>query len=159
MTQVLAIYGAVVGTASLFWNLYTGLRDRPRITVFAGPDDPARADLRAPNDTDPRFLVHVQNRGRRPVAIERVWYSLLSTGAAKHLLTDRHDRGTQFVAEGESHTFELSIRDVRPDDVDGIVVETQDGRKWTGRYDRSAQPISWHQLDQPPRNSPKERLK
>ncbi len=145
LTHLLAIYGALVGTAALLWNVYIALRDRARIKVFAGPDDPARKDVRPATDTEPRLLVHVQNRGRRTVAIERIWYTRKSTGAVKHLLTDRFDNGTEFVAEGQSITHELYCRDVGPDDLDRIVAEAQDGRKWSGTYHLAAKPVRWNE--------------
>ncbi|HEX9660129.1 MAG TPA: hypothetical protein VGA18_07500 [Rhodothermales bacterium] len=115
------------------------LRDRARIKVFAAPFDPARGDIGP--DTKPCFVVYVQNRGRRIVAIERIWYTRHSTGSVKHLFTDRFDHGTQFVPEGQSFTFEL---DFDPDDLDIVVVEAQDGRRWSGNYDRTAKPLRWN---------------
>jgi hypothetical protein len=143
LTQGLAIYGALVGTGALVWNVYTGLRDRGRNRVWAGPDDPARKDVRLPTDTEPRFLVHVENGGRRDVAIERIWYTQHSTGAVKHLLTDRHDKGTEVVSEGRRLAYELLFAAVTPDDLDEIVVEAQDGRQWSGRYDRTTKSLQW----------------
>ena len=103
LTSLLAVYGALVGTAALLWNVYVALRDRAWIKVMAGPFDPARADVRSA--TEPCFVVYVQNRGRRIVAIERIWFTRRSTGATKHLYTDRFDKETQFIPEGESITF------------------------------------------------------
>jgi len=142
--NLLVAYGAVVGTAGLLVSIYVALRDRPRLSVYAGPDDPARDDVRLATDRDPRFLVHVMNRGRRPVAIERIWYTSRKSGKVRHLLTDRFDQGTQTVSEGNSLTYELHFRDVTPTDLRAVFVEAQDGRRWRGKYDRRAKQLRWN---------------
>ena len=141
---VTAIYAAIIGTAGFLLSLYLALRDRARLEVAAGPDDPARKDIRPDHDTEPRFLVHIRNRGRRPVSIERIWYTRYSTGKVRHLLSDRFDFGTEVIGEGESSTHELYFRDVTPEDLGKIVVESQDGRKWSGKYDIKAKPFRWN---------------
>jgi hypothetical protein len=144
LTRLLAVYGAVIGTAALAWNVFIAVRDRARLKVFAGPDDPARRDVRPSHDTDARFLVHVQNRGRRSIAVERIWYTRRSMPGVTYLLTDRFDMGTEHLGEGESLTHEIYLRTVSPDDLDKIVVEAQDGRSWSGRYDKKAKPARWN---------------
>lgn len=141
----LAPYGAVVGTAALLLSLYLARRDRAVLEVFAGPDDPARREVYPATDGAARILVHVRNRGRRPVTLERVWYTRHSTGKVRHLLTDRYDRGPEVVNEGESVIHELSSRDVTPDDLRQIVAEAQDGRKWRGKYRSRLKPKRWNQ--------------
>ena len=144
LTQMLAFVGAVTGPLGLGLGIYVALRDTARIVVFAGPDDPARRDLRPPSDSEPRSIIHVRNLGRRPVAIERVWYTKRSTGSTKHLLTDRFDAGTQYVREGESLTYERRRRNAPPEDLRSIVVEAQDGSTWRGGYDAHALPMRWN---------------
>lgn len=141
----LSAYAAVVGTAGFFLSLYLALRDRAKLEVFAGPDDPARSDVHPPIEGASRILVHVRNRGRRPVALERIWYIRRSTGKTKHLLTDRYDRGPEVIGEGESVIHELYSWDVSPDDLRRIVVEAQDGRAWKGKYRASLAPARWNQ--------------
>jgi len=97
----------VVGTAGLLLSLFLAFRDRANLEVFAGPDDPARSDVHPPIDGAARILVHVRNRGRRSVTLERIWYTRRSTGKVKHLLTDRYDRGPEVIREGESVIHEL----------------------------------------------------
>lgn len=145
MTTPLAIYGAIIGTAGFLLSLHLAMRDRPMLEVSAGPDDPARNDLRPATDRAPRMLVHVRNRGRRPVAIERIWYTRVGSPKSPQLLTDRFDQGTQVIAEGHSETYELRFDTVTPDDLNLIVVESQDGRVWKGRYDKRARPMRWNQ--------------
>lgn len=142
--QWLAQYGAIVGTAGFLLSLYLTVRDRAKVEVFAGPDDPARADVHPPIDGASRILVHVRNRGRRAVTLERIWYTRRSTGKVRHLLTDRYDRGPEVIREGESTIHELYSWDVTPEDLDQIVVEAQDGRKWKGKYRSGLKPPRWN---------------
>ncbi len=138
----LPTYAAVVGTASFILSLYLARRDRASLEIFAGPDDPARADVHPSIDGAPRMLVHVRNRGRRTVALERIWYTRHSTGDARHLLTDRYDRGPEVIHGGESMIHEIS--NVPPQDLRQIVAEGQDGRKWKGVYRSRSKPIRWN---------------
>jgi hypothetical protein len=80
---LISAYAAVVSTAALAVSWYVALRDRADLEVIAGPDDPARRDIRAPHDTDPRFLVHVRNRGPRSISIDRIWFTRRSTGKVR----------------------------------------------------------------------------
>ena len=138
------MYGAIIGTAAFFHGVYVAVRDRAKIEVFAGPDDPARADVHPPISGASRILVHVRNRGRRTVTLERIWYTRRSTGKVTHLLTDRYDQGPEVIREGESTIHELYSWDVTPEDLDQIVVEAQDGRKWKGRYRSGLKPPRWN---------------
>ncbi len=68
ITQVIAGYAALVGTASLGWNVYLGLRDRGQLDI--------RASVREARQIAPGFpLIHsvvyvsVSNRGRRPLTL------------------------------------------------------------------------------------------
>jgi hypothetical protein len=142
--QWLALYAAIVGTAGFLLSLYLAFRDRAKVEVFAGPDDPARADVHPPIDGASRILVHVRNRGRRTVTLERIWYTRRSTGDVRHLLTDRYDQGPEVIHEGESTIHELYFWDVTPEDLGHIVVEAQDGRKWRGKYRSGLKPPRWN---------------
>jgi hypothetical protein len=141
----LPAYAAVVGTVGFLLSLILALRDRAKLEVFAGPDDPARGDVHPPINGATRILVHVRNRGRRAVTLERIWITRRSTGSTKHLVTDRYDRGPEVISEGESAIHELYSWDVTPDDLRQIVVETQDGRVWKGKYRASLKPARWNQ--------------
>jgi hypothetical protein len=127
LTTVLSVYGAIVGTGGLAVSIALARRDRARIQVFAGPDDPARAEVKSSSQSAPRFLIHARNRGRRAVAIERVWYTRKSTGPVRHLLTDHYDMGSQVLAEGEGLIWEMPFQSTTPDDLDCIVLEARDG--------------------------------
>ncbi len=144
-TTLFAIYGAAVGTAGFLLSLHLARRDRGVLRVFAGPDDPARREVHPVSDGQPRFLVHVQNIGRRPMSIDGIWYTKWSSGTVQHLLTDRYDKGTEVLREGESLVYDLSFAHVTPADVSSIVVQTQDGRSWKGNYDERTRPIKWNQ--------------
>jgi hypothetical protein len=147
-TQLLAqwvpIYAAIVGTGGLALSLHLAFRDRASLRIFAGPDDPARADLMAAGGERRCFLIHVQNRGRRAVSIERIWYTKHSTGKTRHLLTDRLDNGTQVIREGESIIHDVPEHDCTANDLALIVVEAQDGRSWKGTYNAHLSPPRWN---------------
>jgi len=140
LTTVLAIGGGIVGLSGLLLSVYVARRDRPSVELFAAPDDPARAEVQVRLPGERYFLVHARNRGRRPLSIERIWFQRRSTGKTRHLLTDRYDRGTQTLAEGQSLTWDITFSTVTPEDLELIVLESQDGRRFTGRYRRSAPP-------------------
>lgn len=140
----LALYGALVGTVGLGLSLYLAFRDRAKLKVFACLDDTALDDFRGPSDRGNKYLVVARNEGRRTVAIQRVWYRRRSTGKVKHLLTDRHDQGTQLLEEGRSLHWELDLRQVPPTDLKQVVLETQDGRRWKGRFDASVKRWAWN---------------
>ena len=72
ITTVLAVWGAVVSTSTLAWNLWKWRQEKPKIVARAttfGPDDPVGI----------RF--EVRNRGGRPTTIEEVRLFAYQPGA------------------------------------------------------------------------------
>ena len=92
-TLVIAVWGALVGTTSLAWNIYTALRDRGRLKVSAAlgwvVSGPAgrryvvrATDARLAGRTElggpPQLIVSVVNHGRRPLTVATLGVRLAS---------------------------------------------------------------------------------
>lgn len=142
--NVLALSSAIVAAVGVAVSVFPTIRDRASVKVFARPDDAALDDFRDSSEKGNKYLVIALNRGRRTVAIQRIWYQRKSTGEVQHLLTDRHDQGTQLLEEGRSLHWELDVRNVPPNDLKDIVLEAQDGRRWKGAYDKKAKRLEWN---------------
>lgn len=122
MTDALALYGAIIGTAAALgalWNIYSGMRDRARLTIkvvagLIGAAQPIRC-----------LGIEASNVGRRPATLQS--YRLLARdgrgfvlmvglaqryGAAGTLI-DQTLTTPRRLAEGEQHTFLWPLEVVR----------------------------------------------
>lgn len=95
LTPAIAVYGAVVATCALAWNIYIGLRDRSAVRVEV------RRGLLPTVDPDRlMILLEAVNRGRRPVTLTAVGLRLSDGG--NFFLTKA--RLPVELTEGQSHT-------------------------------------------------------
>ncbi len=62
-TTALAVWGAVLGTLSFAWNVWTWLRSRPRIAV--------KVELREMLD-EAAICYEIRNRGDKPTTVEEI---------------------------------------------------------------------------------------
>lgn len=106
--EPLAIYGAIVATTVLCWNI---IRDRPRVIVNVGPALEGNEDHKG-------FSVAVINRGYRPVNLVHIGL-VLSGGfkygfdAASHnlpILLPQQDRYTTFLEVDELREIRQKLK-------------------------------------------------
>ena len=147
MADALAIYGAAIGSAAAVgtaWNIYTGLRDRPRLKV-----SPSITRLTWTPDTLQCVGVEVANVGRRPINLQsctiessdrRAMFFLEGSfrrlGPMGSLAFESH-KVPKRLQEGESHTFLIPIATItdslaRDRTFHPMSVSVRDGtgRKW-----------------------------
>lgn len=97
VTLVLAVWGAVVGTLSLLWNIWTWSRNRPEIVATAELRDLPVGEL---------IFFEVRNRGSRPTTIEEVRLVKYLGGPMGWLGVAEH---VEFVSAKHRHTFKLPV--------------------------------------------------
>ncbi len=66
VARSIALYGAVVATAALLWNIYVGLRDRPGVRVRVSQGFFPGANM------GPMIFIVAINKGRRPLTLTGV---------------------------------------------------------------------------------------
>jgi hypothetical protein len=69
-TTWIALYGAVVGTASLLWNIYRHLTDKGRLKVYCYLGK--IVSERGPKDENDYLVYNVTNVGRKPIFVDKV---------------------------------------------------------------------------------------
>ena len=99
ITTILAIWGAVISTAALTWNIIRGLQDRRCLKV--------KAEIANIMPGDPNkyyFCITMTNAGRRPVNIVGCGGSRIKEGEGlKNFLMITRDL-PKMLKEGERHT-------------------------------------------------------
>jgi hypothetical protein len=150
MTDALALYGAIIGTAAALgalWNIYSGMRDRARLKVMV------RRELVgwAPHTVE-CLGIEVSNVGRRPVTVQSYKFQGNDgRGLIPPMLVDeRYGPIAQLLRqtittpkrlnEGEQHTFRWPLQVVIDSiaasptfRVIGIEVTDGTGRTWSHR--------------------------
>jgi hypothetical protein len=105
LARTVAIYGAAVATAALLWNVYVGLRDRSNVKVKV-----AHGFLTGgPNIGPVMILIEAMNKGRRPVTLTSVGFTL-PDGKTLVLMETRLPVD---LTEGKSHTERIPHNELR----------------------------------------------
>jgi hypothetical protein len=118
------VWGALLSTITLLWNLYRDFASRPKLRLFAGFGTSA-GPIAFGSNPNPYLTVTIANVGRRPITIIRC------------ALTEKDKSGRLFGVEqlprtiAESETFVVLAHawDVT-EKLDCIVVNDSSGREW-----------------------------
>jgi hypothetical protein len=128
-TKWIAVYGAIVATASIAVSLYVAFRDRAYIKIsltrgmkIKGPDSSSYD----PNKTYAN--ISVANRGRRPVTITHVSFQL--DGVNHLLLTDSFTQSARELTEGKSTSYLVQEDGIEWPRVRRIVISDATGRTY-----------------------------
>lgn len=129
--EVVAWYGAIVGTGSLVVSALNAWRDRAWIVVTARPGYRAK---NAPGYSPEKLyvLVVVANRGRRPVTISHVWVERTDS-KEKILLSDTFLQGNREVSEGKATQYLMDQTGVDLSTIKTVYAGDQAGRQWSAK--------------------------
>jgi len=105
-TLVIAIYGAILSTAAILWNIYNNLQDRPKIKVTARFGFTAQG----PETSDHMLFITAINKGRRSVYLSSFG---LRSGENDVLLVDRVTALPCELKGGSSHTEWFEVKKLR----------------------------------------------
>jgi hypothetical protein len=144
-TLVIALWGALTGTAALVIEFRQIRRDRPHIVVNPSYER-SYSDSFPPKIT---LIVTVANTGRRPVFLDEIWIRAAAPSLVKEVVWRARGRGwiplrhshlgrTQ-LSEGQSEEFRLELPvNLGPHQVRQIRVHDQSGREWLSpqRFDQ-----------------------
>ena len=99
-TSIIAIYGAILSTIAIGWNIYNNLQDRPKIEVKAS------IGFFTPDTSKTFFFVKAINKGKRPISLSSVGIRLQND---QDLINLKTFSLPSELNEGKSHTewFEL----------------------------------------------------
>lgn len=132
--EAVAWYAAIVATVGFILSAYMAYRDRaqlritvsPNMIALDGPEDEAGACL----------MVHIANRGRRPVTVDAVGLIPKDPTRGEFLLTDSVQPRTITEGKAESYLLRHSIledQEIHPEDLKRVIVRDQTGRIWGKR--------------------------
>jgi hypothetical protein len=142
LTGVLAIYGAVLSSIALGWNLYRDLHDRVRLRITArlrriaqsdvGPQLYAVApDLPVARKTEGLFVfVEVTNIGRRPVRWDGWGGDYNKPSAGKPSFAIIPVNLPKMLAEGEAHVEYTDTLHADIGNVKRIFIWDASGKHW-----------------------------
>ena len=109
LTELLAVTGALVGTAGLVLGILNFLRDRPKISVNLAWDMKSSGGARY--DPDKWYAaVRVANTGRRPIYISHASLRLPKGYAHTELLLSKGLAGSK-LAEGDPPKAYMAVQD------------------------------------------------
>jgi hypothetical protein len=146
VTELLAIWGAVLSSVTFGWNLLRDLRDRPSVVLQGTIGKIVHDKLGRPyflnmtyvekhgtrnSESKTQFKLTITNTGRRPVRIE-AWGGICDPKMSKDVNLRHMSIGLpKMLEEGESHD-ELSPEPLRilSDSVKSIVAWDSAGRDW-----------------------------
>ena len=69
LTGWIALYGAILSTIALFWNIYNEFKLRPRLEFYADIGQLVDAP-----DSRKRLILQFINRGQRPAVVFHIGY-------------------------------------------------------------------------------------
>lgn len=132
--EVVAWYAAIVATLGLIISGYMAYRDRADLRISVSPD---MIGLNGSDEEVEAYLmVHVANRGRRPVTVDGVGLIPRDPARGEFLLTGSVQPRTITEGKAESYLLRHSLlkaQGVQPTDFNKVVVRDQSGRIWKKR--------------------------
>jgi hypothetical protein len=107
ISSSIAIYGAIVGSISLFMHIYVALRDRARIIIQVYQNRKILGGGTAYDQSKTYIQIFVANRGRRPVTVEKVLFEYFKDKSSTpfSLLADSLRQGPKEITEGKSESY------------------------------------------------------
>jgi len=129
--EVVAWYGAIVGTGSLVVGALNAWRDRARVAVRARPGYRVQ---NAPGYSPDKLYVAVTvaNRGRRPVTISHVWMERADS-QEKILLSDSFLQGNREITEGKATQYLMDQAGLDLGTIKRVYAGDQAGRRWSAK--------------------------
>lgn len=106
LTAFLAVWGAILSSIGMGWNLYRDLSDRGRLRVTCYIGNIVSAV--GPSDPKDYLCWSVVNVGRRPIMVQHIG----GITSEKHFLVNSHTPLPKMLAPGESlteHTEDLLV--------------------------------------------------
>lgn len=134
--DVVAWYGAIVGTLAVIISGWVAWRDRARIVVTARVLPPIRP--RGPNDPTKDYIsINVANRGRRPKTIDLVGFKHRTSGRTKNVLAvDSASKGPQELTEGRSLSWLVEYGGIDLEDIEYAWASDQTGKEFRGKLEK-----------------------
>jgi hypothetical protein len=131
--EVVAWYGAIVGTGSLGVSGLNAWRDRARIVVTARPGYRVK---NAPGYSPDKLYVAVTvaNRGRRPVTISHVWVEKADSTKQKILLDDSI-HGPREITEGKAAQYLMDQTGLDRTTIKRVYAGDMAGRQWSTKFE------------------------
>jgi len=97
-TAILAVYGAILATVVLLWDVVKYVRDRPGLMVKVD-----HHVLVGPQLSEHKIGIYMVNTGKRPLTVVASGFRL-STQAEENIATVMDPTLPKELAEGQSHT-------------------------------------------------------
>ena len=134
ITSIAAWYGATLSSLGFSLALYVALRDRarPRISV---QKDMILVSGDVYEKDGPFLVVTVANRGRRPLTVALVGFTLRRK-KGQLILPEALTKGPREIREGKSDSFMAYQEAIPLRDLDKVVVRDSTGRTWKKRIPR-----------------------
>jgi hypothetical protein len=125
LTSALALWGAVIATAALTWNIVRDIGERPKVKIDA------MIGRMYPDHADRSYVIlTMTNIGRRPVFIKGWGATLKKDGPQPKGLVVRPHGLPKMLSESEYHIeFTHDFRVLAPE-VERLYVYDSSGREW-----------------------------
>jgi len=105
LTLILAVYGGVLSTVAIIWNIYNNLLDKPKIKITTS----IGFLTGAMNPSEPLLFIEAINKGKRPVTLSSVGIRL----AKEENVTLMQVNLPAELGEGKSHVEWIALDKLR----------------------------------------------
>jgi hypothetical protein len=125
------IVGAATGVSSLGVSLWTLRRDRPQLAAKLQHGYKVSENVGDYRADYTYILITISNRGRRPTAIGKIWFSQRNSKQSV-MVVDAFRAGTVELPEGRAKDYLVREDNWDAAYIQNLFVEDGAGRKWEG---------------------------